>query len=577
MQARRSQLIPGVLIVSLMLAWLIAAPFAGARSPSDQGAPEVYAEAIGQANLRGGPGIEYPVVGEIMAGTRYRVLGQHALVPWLRLDYPAASDAWVYTELVTVSGNLALVPVTEDFPPIGDVPTFTPTSAAPVEQADSTLTAPPTATWTPVPTLAGPVATTLGEANIRFGPGLEHPTMAQVPEGTDLRVLQFHAIVPWTRVALPDDPQQSGWIFNDVITITGDTSQVPVTETFQFGYPTPTPTPAAITVGGPPWTNAAQPQGTLANTLGQQMYTYLLEQGFAPLSDQIASVFVLDLQSGDMFTINDRVAYSGMSLTKIPILVAYFQRHSGPLSFDEAYLVADTMMCSENITTNELLAHIGEGDALRGAQRVTAMLQNLDLRGTFIMRQYVIRDDEPPMQVGTIKTGYDQTSTKPDEYNQMLPQDLGWLLASIYQCAQNGTGLLTERYPGDFTVQECRQMLYAMDANTINVFLEAGVPPGARVIHKHGWIEDTHGDAGIVIGPEAAYVFVVALYGEDHLLFNELSSPTIAELSRLAWNALNPGAPVEETTIGIVPGECDPRQDPVIEALRSDNLPMLGP
>jgi len=115
-------------------------------------------------------------------------------------------------------------------------------------------------------------------------------------------------------------------------------------------------------------------------------------------------------------------------------------------------------------------------------------------------------------------------------------------------------------------------MLRAMDADEINVFLEGGVPPGTRVIHKHGWISDTHGDAGIVVGPHGAYVFVATLYGEEWLEFED-SAPVIGELSRLAWNTFNPDNPLEATIPGTVPGECDPRSNPVIEDLLSTNLP----
>jgi beta-lactamase class A len=306
------------------------------------------------------------------------------------------------------------------------------------------------------------------------------------------------------------------------------------------------------------------------------MNAYLLDRGFAPYSEQMASVFVMDLQTGDNFTLNDGVAYSGMSLTKIPILAAYFQRHRGPLTYDEAYLVANMMMCSENISTNQVLAQIGDGDPLRGAQYVTAFVQSLNLRGTFIMQQYATLPDEVPVNAGTVMSGMDQTSTRPDAYNQITPKDLGWLLAGIYQCAQNETGLLMQTYPDDFNAGECRQMLYAMDANAIGVFLEAGVPQGTRVIHKHGWISDTHGDAGIVIGPKGAYVFVAVLYSQDWLEF-DVSSPIIAELSRTAWNTFNPDAPVAAISPGIVPADCDPRGDPVMQALMSASLPMIGP
>ncbi|MBN1681878.1 MAG: SH3 domain-containing protein [Anaerolineae bacterium] len=560
----------GLLLIITSITWLAAAPITGARGPfvRQTPAPDVFAEAIGQANLRGGPGIDYPMVGEIVAGTRYRVLARHALVPWLKLELLNTPEAWVYTELVSVTGDLGLVPIVNEFGADSPTPTLDAASALP----DSTPTIPP-----PTPTITGPVATTLGEVNVRFGPGLEYPTITAVPEGASFRVLELHALVPWVRIELPDAPDGTGWIFTDTITITGDTSTLPVTNAIQFTVPELTPTPQTVVVNGAPWDGAPIAQGTLASTLGEELHAYLLERGFAPYSNKMASVFVMDLQTGDTFTINDGVAYSGMSLTKIPILVTYFQRHDGPLTFDEAYLIGDTMMCSENITTNQLLELIGEGNPLQGAQRVTALMQSFDLRSTFIMRHYVTSDDEEPIQAGTIQSGVDQTSAQPDLYNQVLPADIGWLLAGIYQCAQDETGLLMERYPNNFNAQECRQMLYAMDANVINVFIEAGVPRGTRVVHKHGWIEDTHGDAGIVFGPNGAYVIVMVMYARDHLDFVQYSSPILAEISRMTWNTLNPAAAVDDVTIGIVPDQCDPRNDPVIDALLSTNLPMMEP
>lgn len=557
----------------LALLSLVAVPFwpGGAPRSAAQSAPtqEVYAEAIGQANLRAGPGVEYAQVGVIASGTRYRVLARHVYVPWLRLNVPGIAEAWVFADLVTVTGSLADVLAVSAFPPL-DAPPVTPTPALVAPAGDAPASATPTLT----PTLSGPLATTLGEANLRFGPDLSYPVIVRVPEGTSLRVIERHALVPWLRVALPESPTGSGWLYSEVVEISGDLSSVPVTEASVFNYPTLTPTPQTVVVGGAPWDGAPVAAGRLAGTLGMAMHEYLLAQGFAPTGDQIASVFLLDLRTGDTFTLNGDVAYSGMSLTKIPILVTYFLEHDGPLSRDDAFLVADTMMCSENLTTNELLAQIGGGDALRGAGRVTATMQQLGLGGTFILRPYTIREGEPVIEVGTITTGADQTRTLPDSTNQIVPADLGWLLASIYQCAQGEGGLLLEHFPDAITVHECRQMLTALDANAVGVFLEAGVPPGARVLHKHGWIGDTHGDAGLVIGPDAAYVLVVALYGRGWLEF-ERSAPVVGELSRLAWNALNPSAPLAEIASRVVPAECDPWADPVMAALLAPSLPGI--
>ena len=451
----------------VVLLALLSFPTHSSANPLPQSGAEVFAEAWGQANLRSGPGVNYPLVGEIVAGTRYRVLARHTRVPWLRLDVPEIPVAWVYQDLVNVQGPLDSVPTVSDFPPLA-TPTATASATSPPTPAPSmsapfsptpktTTTSPASSPATPTPN--GPLAVTLGEANVRFGPDIRYPVIAKVPSGTALRVLELHARFPWVRVAFEESPTGSGWLYRDVVTLEGNLSEVPVTDALEFAYPTLTPTPQTVTVPQLPGDALPAPAGRLAATLGEAMHAYLLQQGFAPYSEQVASVFVLDLQSGDLFALNDNVAYSGMSLTKIPILAAYFQRFHRPQTWEEAFQVADTMMCSENITTNQLLERLGDGDALQGAYRVTAFMQSLGLNGTFITRAYLTQPDAPPSGGTTIMTGADQTLTSPDPYNQIVPRDLGRLLAGIYQCAQDGTGLLVEHYPTDFTPQVCRRML----------------------------------------------------------------------------------------------------------------------
>ncbi|MEL7675292.1 MAG: serine hydrolase [Chloroflexota bacterium] len=591
MQRRTKQLIAAAGL-ALLIALLAGGWTRGeAREPSPQATPpDVFAEAVGQANLRSGPGIEYPAIGQIATGTRYRIVARHSQVPWLRLDVRAVApqQAWVFADLVSVYGPVSSVPLVSDFPPVDAIPpSATPGSPlAPPGLPPATLPPsqeqPPVAPPAATPELTGPLVTTLGEANLRFGPGVEYAAIAELTPGSSYRLLEFHALVPWVHIAVPEAPGGAGWVFQEIVEISGDTSAIPYTNNLQFNQPDLTPTPQIVVAAGAPWAGAPLPGGQLAQTLGLDLHNFLLEQNFRPFTDRFGAVFVLDLLSGDSFALNDDVAFSGMSLTKIPILAAYFERHEGPLSEEHAYWLANTMMCSENITTNRLLEVIGDGDPYRGAQRVTAFMQALDLRGTFLVSPYTT-GIEPPTNatpapaVSTITTGADQVSAQPDPFNQIVPSDLGWLLAGIYQCAQDGTGLLIERFPDAFTAQECRQMLRAMDANEIGVFLEAGVPPGTTVIHKHGWINDTHGDAGLVIAPDAAYVFVAALYGENWLEF-EQSAPALAEMARRTWNALAPGRPVAAIVERTVPAECDARSDPVYAALLSQApLPAPGP
>jgi len=71
----------------------------------------VFAEAVGQANLRSGPGIEYPAIGQIATGTRYRIRRATQPGPWLRLDVRAVApqQAWVFADLVSVYGPVSSV------------------------------------------------------------------------------------------------------------------------------------------------------------------------------------------------------------------------------------------------------------------------------------------------------------------------------------------------------------------------------------------------------------------------------------------------------------------------------------
>ena len=60
--------------------------------------------------------------------------------------------------------------------------------------------------------------------------------------------------------------------------------------------------------------------------------------------------------------------------------------------------------------------------------------------------------------------------------------------------------------------------------------------------HRHGWIDDTHGDAGIVIGPNGSYVIVEIMYKPNWLEW-EISSPLIANISQATYNFFNFDSP----------------------------------
>jgi hypothetical protein len=214
------------------------------------------------------------------------------------------------------------------------------------------------------------------------------------------------------------------------------------------------------------------------------------------------------------------------------------------------------MICSENISTNRMLSLIGDGNPYTGAERVSDFLVQLGLNNSYIYTPY--SEDPfitPQAPKAPPRTEVDQTSASPDPYNQLTVTDMGSLLQAMYQCATTENGPFIDNFAGEYTPMECRKMIDVMSYNYINNFIEAGVPEGVRVAHKHGWVNETDGDAGIVFTPGGDYVFVMVLHNPEWLVWDEANA-VISESAREVYNYFNPSAPLEEVRMGEVP-ECN--------------------
>jgi beta-lactamase class A len=101
---------------------------------------------------------------------------------------------------------------------------------------------------------------------------------------------------------------------------------------------------------------------------------------------------------------------------------------------------------------------------------------------------------------------------------------------------------LAAAYAGQLTQAECQVLVDYMAQNKIGSLIEEGVPADITVAHKHGWIGDTHGDAGIVYSPGGNYVIVEYMYKPEWLEW-EISSPLLADISRATYNYFNFDSP----------------------------------
>ncbi len=280
-----------------------------------------------------------------------------------------------------------------------------------------------------------------------------------------------------------------------------------------------------------------QPDRPNINLLARLLVNHLQE--FEQLSGGVASVFILDLETGEEVNINDDVVMSGMDLMKVPIALEVYRALDRPTQVQKG-LVSETLTIQpDNIGANTLLNLIaGEEDPYLGAEIVTDSMQRLGLQNTFMIAPYNERPLAGKRPLQTPANSVETLRTEPNPYIQTTAEDIGILFSMIYYCAQGQGGTLLAVYAEQVSQSECQELLNYLSQNKIGSLIEEGVPQETAVAHRHGWISDTHGDAGIVFSPGASYVIVQILYQPDWLEW-AVSSPLLAEISRATYNFFN--------------------------------------
>ena len=289
-------------------------------------------------------------------------------------------------------------------------------------------------------------------------------------------------------------------------------------------------------------------------SLGRAIIDLMTRMGFAYNGAQtMASVYIMDLATGEDVEILADVPHSARSVIKIPIMINLF-REKLLVSPEEAYLLAESILCSNNSASNYLMQLAGRGDSwepqLRdGLNQVSCTAQQIGAVHTYISAPLYVADRAYQFEAAVCRPSAPANrdyNTNPDPYAQTTARDIGFLLTQIYDCARHNSGLRAI-YPDDITQTECEQMLELLRGNRIDRLLELGLPPGTPIAHKNGWGIETSADGGIVFSPGGDYVIVVFTWEEDldgNRLPTLLSWEVIEEISRLTYNYFNPDAPL---------------------------------
>jgi beta-lactamase class A len=268
--------------------------------------------------------------------------------------------------------------------------------------------------------------------------------------------------------------------------------------------------------------------------------------------DGLVDIYLMDLRSGDELhfayyqnqeiSADPDISFTAASIIKVPIMVAFYRYFDNPLDAEADRWVEEMIRLSGNDPADWLMERM---DRAFGPLRVTETLEELGLDNTFLLGYF--RPEAPLLSLVPRTSGNtrsDFPSARLDPYNQTTPTEIGMLLGDIYACADGGGSLLAV-FPDQLRPEECQHMLDMLALNKIGILIEAGVPDGTRVAHKHGWTESplAHlGDVGIVYSPAGDYVLSVFLWDDVEMIW-EPTSRLVANLSRAVYNYFNPPSP----------------------------------
>ena len=267
--------------------------------------------------------------------------------------------------------------------------------------------------------------------------------------------------------------------------------------------------------------------------------------------DSIIGVYLSDLQTGQEINfILDQaiplpyppdVVFTASSTIKIGIMVSIFRRIGLDPDAEIVTNLEDMISQSINPAADWLMANVL--DPITGPLLVTADMHALGLEDTFLAGYFFT--GAPLLEIyDTPAADRQDVFTDPDLYNQTTPSQIGSLLVDIYQCAQNDGGALLAAFPGEITQTECQTMINYLVQDRIALLIQAGVPDGTNVGHKHGWVPDIFGiihdmsDAAIVFTPGGDYVLTIFMYHPVQIVFDPANN-LVKDLSRAVYNYYN--------------------------------------
>ena len=236
------------------------------------------------------------------------------------------------------------------------------------------------------------------------------------------------------------------------------------------------------------------------------------------------------------------VAFTASSTIKIPIMISNVLRQGKPDTITDQYM-QDVFQQSDNAAADLLMAEI---DRATGPLLVTEDIQALGLENSFMAGFFCSPANPCPLLRRYTTPANQRTDiyTNPDDFNQTTVSEMGILLTDLYQCAENGGGALIAAFPTQITQADCELMIEYMLQDKFGSLLQAGLPDGTRIAHKHGFIPDRFGvvhdisDVGIVYTSGGDFVIAIYTYHPVQGIWGQVN-PLFVELAQAVYNYFN--------------------------------------
>ncbi len=250
-------------------------------------------------------------------------------------------------------------------------------------------------------------------------------------------------------------------------------------------------------------------------------------------------VYYRDLTTGDSLTVGSAVRFHAASTMKIPVMIQLFRdRDAGLLSLDDSVSITNTfrsiadsspyLLDVTDDSDSSLYKRLGQRASIRELIELMETVSSNLATNLLIAKVDAKRANATAHALGAdsilvLRGVEDGKAYRAGLNNTTTARDLGMLLAAI----SNGKAA---------SAASCREMLAILRRQQFNEGIPAGLPPGTRVYHKTGWIDQVVYHDAALIEPRGNrwYVLVVLTGGIQK---DEDSHALVRDISRLVFDA----------------------------------------